>query len=277
MADPAAKKTWKKAGRAASDFLTRFRIQMRVLHALMLREMMTRFGRDNLGFFWLMGEPLILSLAVMVMWSAGGHKPGGNDVGIVPFVLSGYTMLTLWRHITSRSVHCFRQNAGLMFHRNVNFVDALVARALLEIGGTGIAFLVAYIPFYLFDIMAPISDPLLVVGGWLMLGWFSFGVGLLLAGLSEIYELVERFVQPLMYVTLPLTGMFYMVSWLPEHMARIVVYSPLVNCFEMFRDGLLGHAVDAYWDMLYLVKCCLVLTALGLLAVNKARRHIRVE
>jgi capsular polysaccharide transport system permease protein len=257
-------------------FGARAHVQLRVLHALMLREMMTRFGRDNLGFFWLMGEPLILSLGVMVAWSTGGHKLSG-DVGIVPFVLSGYTLLTLWRHIIARSIHCFRHNAGLLYHRNVNYLDTLVARALLEVGGTGVAFVVAYVPFYLFDVIDPIYDPLLLLGGWLFLGWFSFGVGLLLAGLTEIYELVERFVQPLMYVTLPLTGMFFMVSWLPDPMARIVVYSPMVNCFEMFRDGLLGHGVDAHWDAWYLTKCCLVLTALGVMAVNKARYHVRGE
>jgi capsular polysaccharide transport system permease protein len=71
--------------------------------------------------------------------------------------------------------------------------------------------------------------------------------------------------------------MFSMTSWLPDRMARVLLYSPVANCFEMFRGGLLGHTVDAYWDAAYTVKCCLVLTALGLLVVQKARYYIRVD
>jgi capsular polysaccharide transport system permease protein len=257
-------------------FLVKLGTQSRVIRALILREMMTRFGRHSLGFFWVVGEPLILCLLVMFGWMLAEHKLHDN-VGIVPFVLSGYTLLTLWRHVIGRSVHCFRQNAGLMFHRNVSQLHALIARSLLEIGGTGIAFWIAYIPFFLLGVMDPIYDPGQVVGAWLLMGWFSSALGLLLAGLSEINELVERFVQPLMYVTLPLTGMFSMISWLPERMGRVLAYSPIANCFEMFRGGLLGHNVDTYWDAAYTVKWCLVLTALGLLVVRKARHFVRVE
>ncbi len=258
------------------SFFARLDVQLRVIRALILREIMTRFGRHSLGFFWVMGEPLILALCVMLAWTVAKHKLEG-DVGIVPFVLSGYTLLTMWRHVVARSVHCFRQNSGLMFHRNVSYIDALIARTLLEVGGAGIAFWVAYIPFLLLGVMDPIYEPRQVIGGWLLLGWFSFSVGMLLAGLSEIYEIFERFVQPIMYITLPLTGMFFMISWLPDRAARVMMYSPVANCFEMFRGGLMGHNVDAYWDAAYTVKCCLVITALGLLVVQKARRYVRVD
>ena len=53
-----------------ADFFARFRVQTRIMHALALRELMTRFGRHNLGFFWLMGEPLILCLMAKV-WAKG--------------------------------------------------------------------------------------------------------------------------------------------------------------------------------------------------------------
>ena len=257
-------------------FLTRLGVHRRVLHALILRELMTRFGRHSLGFFWVVGEPLILSLCVMAAWTAAQHKLE-DDVGIIPFVLSGYVMLTMWRHIVGRSQHCFREYSGLMFHRNISYVDAVIARSLLEIGGTGIAFWVAYVPFYLVGVIDPIYDPSLIIGGWLLLGWFSFAVGLLIAALTELNEIVEKFIQPFMYVTLPLTGMFSMISWLPDRMGRVLAYSPTANCFEMFREGLFGHKVDAYWDAVYTAKCCLVLTALGLLLAQRARYYVRSE
>jgi hypothetical protein len=55
---------------AVRSFMIRLRVQLRVLRALLMREMQTRFGRENLGFFWLMGEPLFLTCAVMVLWAS---------------------------------------------------------------------------------------------------------------------------------------------------------------------------------------------------------------
>ena len=156
-------------------------------------------------------------------------------------------------------------------------MTSLIARELLEIAGSGIAFWIAYIPLYLLGVLDPIYDAGQIVCGWLLLGWFGLAVELVIAGLTEMHELVEKIVQPLMYVTLPLTGMFFMISWLPYRMAKVVSYSPTANCFELFRAGLLGHNVTATWDAAYTVKCCLVLTAIGLYSVRKARRHIRID
>jgi capsular polysaccharide transport system permease protein len=177
-------------------------------------------------------------------------------VGAVPFVLTGYTLITLWRHIIARSLHCFRHNAGLMFHRNVNYLDTLLVRALLELGGTGLSFMIGYLPLYLFGYLELIDDRFVLVAGWLFTGWFSLAVGFILAGLTEMNELVERFVQPIMYLPLPVSGLPYMVAWLPQEAARIVSYSPQVNAMEMFRDGLLGPQVEAQWDAVYTAKLC---------------------
>jgi capsular polysaccharide transport system permease protein len=257
-------------------FGARLDVQLRVIHALMLREMMTRFGRQNLGFFWLMGEPLILSLLVMLGWmlAKGTHE---KDVGIIPFILTGYSMITLWRHIITRSVHCLRHNAGLMFHRNVHFFDALISRGLLEIGGCALSFTIAYIPLYLFDLVPPIDDPFILIMGWVLAGWFCFSVAMCLAALSEMYEIAERFVQPLMYVTLPLTGTFYLVEWMPQSFQTYLLYSPLVHANEMFRAGLFGPQVKTHWDPAFLAISNLVLTALGLAMVRKARTMVRLE
>jgi capsular polysaccharide transport system permease protein len=242
----------------------------------MLREMLTRFGRENLGIFWLMGEPLILTFGIIIMWSViGMHSEG--EYGPVPLALTGYTLVTLWRHIVSRSVFCFRANAGLMFHRNVHYLDTLISRALLEIGGTGLSFSVAYIPLLLFGYAPLFADPLLVIGGWLFMGWISFGAGLILAGFSEMSEIVEKFVQPLLYITLPFTGTFYMVAWLPERAQKAVVYSPLVHSMEMMRDGLSGSAVEAVWSFTYLFISCIILTGAGLLVVRKSRKYVKFD
>jgi len=257
-------------------FVEEIRTQFRIIGAIMMREMMTRFGRENLGFFWLMGEPLILTVGVMIIWSFIRHDE--HNVSVVAFALTGYALLTIWRHIVSSSVRCFRNNSGLLFHRNVHMVDTLVAKALLEAAGTGIAFFIAYTALYLLELIKPIDDVLILIGAWCLMAWFSFAVGLILACLSEIWEIVERFVQPVMYLMLPISGAFFMVDWLPLGLRHIAEYSPLIVPYEMFRGGLFGdEVINTYWNAWYLAGWCLLLTTIGLALVPRARACMRFE
>lgn len=262
--------------RGQNRFLVSFAVQRRIIAALMIREGLRRFGHDNLGFFWVIGEPILLTLGVMAMWSMSGMQHG-HGIKVIPFALSGYSMLTLWRHIISSARVNMRENSGLLFHRNVRVIDTLIARAALESIGGFAAFWVAYLPLHLLDQIEMVDDPLLMVAAWILMTWFTFGFGLIIAGCCQIFEVGEHFVPPVLYVTLPLTGAFYMVSWLPDSAQAIVRWSPLVQAFEMFRDGLFGNTVEAEWDAGFLVLCCLAVTAIGLPVVRAAQKHVKVN
>jgi len=242
----------------------------------MIREAMSRYGHQSLGFFWLMGEPLLLTCGVTALWTMT-RQTHGYGVDVIPFALTGYSMITLWRQVVFRSMRAMHHNVGLVFHANVRFFDILVARGLLETIGILAAFFIAYVPLALFGFMEPIRDPLLLFGGWFMTAWFSFGVGLIVSSLTEISDAVERFIHPIMYITIPVTGTFYMVYWLPEKVRYIALWSPLVHGSEMFRAGVLPADVPTEFNAMFLFWCCLGLTAVGLPAVLYAQRHVRFE
>jgi len=258
-----------------TQFVTGLKIQGRVLGALIMREVLTRYGRENIGFLWLIVEPMLLTCGVMIMWSLLKHESHG--LIIVAFVLSGYMPLTLWRHVTSHSVSCLRQNLPLMYHRQIRLHDALIARALMEIGGITAALVVTYIIVRLMGIIDPYRDLGLALAGWLFMAWFAFGVGLLFAAASERFEFVEKLIQPIQYLTLPISGMFFMVAWLPSEAQKLALYIPLVHCFELFRAGIFGDTLKTYYDMGYLFKSCLFTTVAGLYLVNAARHHVKFE
>ncbi|MBW0365450.1 ABC transporter permease [Ensifer adhaerens] len=260
----------------SSVLMQRIQIKTRVVNALVIRDLMLRFGHGNIGFLWLVGEPLILTVGVMIVWSFvyGSQKHGVN---IMPLVLTGYSTLTLFRHFVNRYVHCFRHNAGLLFHRCVKPADTLIGRGLLESVGVLIAFFVAYIPLLLLEATDPIDDYLIVLGAWALLCFACHGFAMILACLSELSDTVERFVQPTMYLLIPLTGSFYMVSWLPETAQKVVLYSPLVQANEMLRFGYFGPSVKTYWDASYLFLCGLGLNALGFPLMKVVQKRVESE
>jgi capsular polysaccharide transport system permease protein len=260
---------------AGTTLLRGLKRQARVISALMIREAMSRYGHESLGFFWVMGEPLLLTSGVMVLWTIS-NQTHGSGVGVIPFTLTGYSMLTLWRHIVFKSVHGMRYNASLTFHAQVQFLDILLARALLETIGVLAAFFIAYMPLYCLDLIMPLRDPLVFFGGWFLTAWFAFGFGLCVAALSELNETFERVIQPAMYITLPLTGAFYMVDWMPLQAREVLLWSPLVQGMEMFRGGLFPADIPTEWDPVYLFACAFGTMAIGLPLCLYAQKHVQM-
>jgi capsular polysaccharide transport system permease protein len=248
------------------------RVQGQVLRALMLRQALSRYGHDNLGVFWVFAEPLLLAGAVMVMWTAAGlHK--GQGIGIVPFALASYSLLTLWRSCCTSSIRALHANAELLYHRNIRLLDILIARTALDSLSGIAAFTVAYMVLNLLGVMRDASDPLVMVVGWLLMTWLGWSFGLIVSAVTELFEVAEHFVQPLMYVTLPLTGAFYMVLWMPSSVQDVLMWSPLIHVFEMFRGGLFGEQYSANWSVTYVTGWCLTQMAIGLPLLRLAQHR----
>jgi capsular polysaccharide transport system permease protein len=251
-------------------------INLRVIGALMMREGTMKYGHENLGFFWVMGEPLLLTVGVMAMWTVSGQTHG-HGIGVVPFALSGYTMITLWRHLSGKQVHAIRASTGLLFHRNITLLDVLLAKCLLEVIGILTAFFVAYTPLVLIGVLDPMPDPLLFAGGYFLQAWFSLAFGLNVAALSEIFEMTEQILPPMLYITIPFTGVFSMAAWLPEQWRIATLWSPLVTNVEMVRAGMFPVDTVTYYYPMYTVWWSLGLTAVALPLLQHARRYVTVS
>src|SRR5271167_4078655 len=131
---------------AKQSLLQCLRIQRRVMHALLMREVITRFGRENLGVLWLVGEPMLFTLGVATLWTAAGLHHG-SPIPIVAFAVTGYSSVLMWRNSANRSGGAITQNKQLLFHRNVRVIDVLLTRIVIEIGGATGSFIMLSILF----------------------------------------------------------------------------------------------------------------------------------
>src|SRR5687768_8047561 len=114
-------------------------IQRRVVWALFLREIMTRFGRHNIGFFWLFVEPMMFTLGVTALWTAA-QAVHGSDLPIAAFAITGYSSVLLWRNMPSRTIGAMGPNLSLLYHRNVRPLDIYYSRLMLEAAGATMSF-----------------------------------------------------------------------------------------------------------------------------------------
>jgi len=251
-------------------------IQIRVIGALLMRETITRFGRHNIGFFWLFVEPMLFTLGVTALWSLL-QSSHGSRLPIVAFAVTGYSSVLLWRNMPNRLVGAIAPNLALMYHRNVKVIDMYIARLALEAFGATISFVVLAAFFSLIGWMDLPEDIATVLLGWFMLAWFGASFAIFVGALSERSEILEKIWHPFTYLMFPLSGAAYMVDWLPPGFQEAALYLPMVHGVEILREGYFGSAVRAHYDVGYLALWCLGLTFLGLLQERHISRRVAPE
>lgn len=251
-------------------------VQGRVVRALLLREVITRFGRHNLGVLWLFGEPMIFTLGVMTLWTVAGLHHSVS-IPITAFAITGYSSVLLWRNCATHSSKAISDNLHLLYHRPVQVIDALLTRIIVEIAGATTSFAVLTLIFLTGGWMDPPNDLLLVLRGWLMLAWFGASLALCIGAGSAMSELVERLWHPVAYVMFPISGAAFMVEWLPKDFQQIVLILPMVHGVEMLREGFFGNVVRTHYDIGYMAFICLMLTWLGLYMSRVAARRVQVR
>jgi ABC-type polysaccharide/polyol phosphate export permease len=251
-------------------------IQFRVIGALLMREVLTRYGRHNIGFLWLFVEPMLFTGGITALWTFTKSVHGSN-LPIVAFAVTGYSTVLMWRNMPSRCNNAIEPNFSLMYHRNVKVIDLFAARILLEIAGTTTSFVALSLLFHSIGWMDPPEDIIKVIFGWFMLAWFGAGLGLLMGALSARSELVEKIWHPISYLMFPLSGAVFMVDWLPPVAQKLILLLPMVHGVEMLREGYFGSMVHAHYDLTYMAMCCLVLTLLGLAQERIVSRQVIPE
>ena len=254
-----------------------FSIQRRVIGALLMREILTRYGRNNIGFLWLFVEPMIFTIGVTALWSVvksmhDYHFP------ITAFAVTGYSSVLMWRNTVSYVNHSIKPNLSLLYHRNVRVIDVYFSRILLEITGVTISFVALCTLFSVIGWMWLPVDMFKVIGGWIMLAWFGASLALAVGTLSERSELVEKIWHPLSYLLFPLSGAAFMVDWLPPAAQKIILLLPMVHGLELMREGFFGtNVVRAHYDISYMAVVCLCMTFIGLAWTKEVVRNVGQE
>jgi len=246
---------WQKLSRS-------WRVQRRVIGALLLREIITRYGRNNIGFLWLFVEPMLFTLAITALWTAT-RSVHGSDIPIVAFALTGYSSVLVWRNMPNRCLNALKPNVALLFHRQVKIVDVYISRVMIECVAASTSFVVLGILFWSIDWLKPPEDALQVLGGWILLIWFGAAFGIFMGALSEAYDLVEKLWPPMSYLIFPMSGAAFIADALPERVRDIVLYLPMLNGIEFLREGYFGSKMHAHYDIPYLLLCNIGLTLMA--------------
>jgi len=250
------------------------RIQGRVIWALTMREIITRFGREGLGSIWLFVEPAIFIVGVMAILS---HMDTSTTYSVAEYLAVSYPTLQFWRNGTGRVIKCLEINRALLHHQPIRPIDIIYSRILLEFSGAAGAFLMLFLLLIQIGICHLPADTLTMTAGYLLVIWFSFSFVLTMAALAELSETIERVSHIALYLMLPFAGIFMPLYAIPSAYRQYLLYFPLVDAVEYFHHGYYGSSMPTYYHLEYTLLALLGFTlfslALTTLSIKRVQLH----
>lgn len=256
-----------------TSFKDSLKIQKRVIHALLMREIITRYGRNNIGFLWLFIEPLMFTMTVALMWKfvkADQH----STLNIIAFLITGYPIAMMWRNASQRTIGAISSNLSLLYHRNVRVLDTIFARILLEVAGATIAQIIIMGFFIAINWIDIPDDVFYMLIAWLLMALFATGFGLIICSIAFYIEAFGKIWGTLSFIMLPLSGAFFFLHTLPPSIREYAQWIPMISGTEMFRHGYFGNAITTYENISFLIICDLIMLLIGLIMVKKFSKGI---
>ncbi len=254
-------------------FWQQARLQGRVIWALTMRETITRFGREGLGAIWMVAEPSMFIVGVMVIFS---HIESQVTYSIAEYLAVSYPTMLFWRNGTNRVTKAIEINRALLHHQPIRPLDIIYSRILLEFSGAAGAFVVLYLIFVQLGICAWPADWLTFALGYFLVIWFSFGFVLIMAALAEMSETVERVSHIILYLMLPFSGVFIPLYSIPEQFRGLLLAFPLVDAVEYFHSGYYGDRMKTYFDLPYTLFVLVFMTLFGFAMMRIAIRRVQL-
>lgn len=210
--------------------------QGRIIGALMMREMRTRFGEYHFGYVWALIEPLVqIGILSGMFYVMGSRPPLG--LSYETFFFTGYVSFAIFRDLSTRAGTAVSANRALLALPPVRNMDAVWARLGLEIMTivAGTSFLVLI--FLYLEVPIIPSDPLRVAYGFSAMVALGMGFGVLNAVLVALVKPWSMMLSWFMRLQYFLSGVFFLPEKLPPVALDILVWNPAAHGIAMVREG----------------------------------------
>lgn len=250
-----------------------WQVQFRVIRALMLRDLRTRFFGHGLGYIIAVLWPLTHMAVLLSLYYIMGRVAPYGESPLQYFAIALVPAIS-FLYVSRQLMNSVKANRPLMTFPIVKFVDLVLARGLIEaMCVCCVALLMASILFVLNVPIAPddVVQASCAFGATLLLG---FGIGTLngvivlkLPGWSIAYLLISI----VMYVT---SGVVFLPESMPEQAKWYLSWNPLLHCIEWIRQSFFSAYTSTILDKTYVFGIGIGCLFIGLLAERLLRQFL---
>lgn len=252
-----------------------FAIQRRVVWAMVMRETITMYGREGLGVLWLIAEPAMFIVGVMVIFSFLDQRY--NGVTPAEYLAISYPTLLFWRNGTGKVTKAIQVNRALLHHQPIRPIDVVYSRIILSFASGAASFFVLYPIFTFVGITHFPYNWFVFAVGYLLIIWFSFAFILIMSSLSELSEAIERTSHIILYLMVPFSGVFFPLYIVPLPYREWLEYFPLIDVMEYFHHGYFGSRMPTYYNLGYAIIILIAITLFGYALTELAIKRVKIN
>jgi capsular polysaccharide transport system permease protein len=248
---------------------------VRVISALIRREMRAHGGESRLGYLWALIEPGLHLMAYMVVFTyiLKRHTPLGNST--VLFMLTGIVPYFLFSKMAMYVSGAVGGNRALLTLPPVKLPDVVAARVVLESTTYLFVAFIMFLALYLGGVAEAIPcEPLAVAEACTLAICLGLGVGAInMVSMSffhnwmTIYGLISF---PLWFFS----GIWFLPEQVPQPYRDYLLYNPLMHILMWFRTGFFREFKAVYLDAPYTVSVIVLMLAIGLALMRVAQRKV---
>lgn len=240
--------------RHAADRMGNLRRQASVLHALILRNIQTRFGGRQVNFIVALCWPLAhIGMLLLIYSFVDRGAPIGTSSTM--FFATGLTPYMFFSYPSRFMMISTMLNRPLTSFPVVKLIDLMIASAILEtVAGFAVIAVTAFVLFCCGEHVWP-ADPAMATaalgGMWIL----AMGYGLLLSVIVMVLPvtvIVAALFQIILYI---LSGILFVPASLPERVQGYLSWNPVTQGVQWFREAYFGDAITSEYfpDKMYLL------------------------
>ncbi|MFG1222110.1 ABC transporter permease [Xanthobacter wiegelii] len=240
----------------------------RVVGAVIMRDLQTRFGAGYFGFLLGLMMPLgHLAIALVVNFIVGRKTPLGTNVTI--FLMTGVLPFVLWLYSHRQIMMSLHQNIPLLSFPGVDVLDIFIGRFIVEFvnGSIVVSIAIAFMYFFSQDInVNDISKFLYSLIASVLLG---FGTGVIFGSLgyfNHMSILIGNLLGPIMWV---MSGIFFIPDDTPEIIRIILSFNPLSHIIDSVRTSYYAEYSSSFASNYFIISAisALILTSISLATI----------
>lgn len=247
--------------------------QLNVMHAVILRDIRSRYFNHGLGFLVVPMMP-VAHIVMLLVWYKTMNRDAAYGDDLVLFFATGLIPSLTACYVSRYMSVSVLANRNMLGFPAVHLLDIILARSALEIFG-----MVLSVAFLLIIITSLGSDPFPGdIGGAasaiacsVLLG---IGVGINVSVVTAIFPFfanIYALFTALIYVT---SGGPIFLHTFPDQVLKIAAYNPVFHAVEWMRSSYYQGYPTQYLSKSYLVGWGVTSLAVGLLMERIFRKHV---
>ncbi|MFV0476117.1 MAG: ABC transporter permease [Pikeienuella sp.] len=221
--------------RPASRAMPKF-INIRVIIALMMREMATRYGRSAGGYLWAILEPVGMIAILSVVFAMAIRTPALGD-SFPLFFATGFLAFHFYTELSQFSSSAVMMNKPLLTYPRVTPIDSILARFFLQFFTLAISSIVIYTGIIYFDEIHTIYDFVAIMKSVFYASVLGLGVGAtntVIFTFFPTYQNVWKIINRPMFL---ISGVFFTYESMPRAVQDLLWFNPVIHVVGLMRRG----------------------------------------